>query len=566
MLTKKPTAHQPQRVGTFQVFMLPIGCLKRRPSLTFNYRLPELRGDITGGLVASALIIPAALSFGELSGLGPVAGLYGALAVGAFGALVGNTRGIISGVNPNVSIIMALVVAEYTNSIAEALAAAMLAGLIQIVFGLLRFGRYIAYVPTSLLNGFFTGVGILLITTQIAPAMGVARVGGGFSGAIGALPFTIERGNLDAVLVTGICFAVVILWRGPLKRLAPSQLMLLVAGTLAGIFWLREAPAVGEITVGIPAVQWPDFSVAFLLRAVQPAFMIAMLSSIGILIGSMMVESITGRQQQVNRLLVGHGMGNIAAGLIGGLPGGAANGTLANIYAGGRTVVSNLTVIAVVLLTMTSGLSAVIELMPKAVLACILIATGVSIIDWRMITRLHRTPVGFWLVMALTTLLVLFVDIMTGLIIGFVVGMFVNSRALEEFEVPRLVSVPLLDKEILGEDADLDDPFGARTGLVRFPDRVSVASAREIGRIVGRDVGGHQAVIFDLTQTEYVDDTAAVMLGRLINAAAARGGRDFVIAGMRPGIVDRLKALGFLDRVAPEHLNRSQGETRTWFR
>lgn len=521
---------------------------------SFNYRLPDLRGDITGGLVASALIIPAALSFGELSGLGPVAGLYGALAVGIFGALVGNTRGIISGVNANVSIIMALVVAEYTHSIAEALAAAILAGLIQIVFGFLRFGRYISYVPISLLNGFFMGVGLLLVITQFAPAMGVANVSGGVGGALLSLPFTVSRANVDAVLVTAVCFAVIILWRGPLKRIAPGQLMLLIAGILVGVFWLTDAPVVGQITVGVPDVQWPDFSVEFLLRAIQPAFLIAMLSSMGILIGSILVESVSGRQQQTNRLLVGHGIGNIAAGLIGGLPGGAANGTLANVYSGGRTLVSNLTVVAVVILTLFSGLSAVIALIPKAVLASILIITGISLIDWRLLRRLHRAPVGFSSVMVLTVFLVVFVDAMTGLIIGFAVGMLVNSRSLEAFEVPRLVSVPVLDREILGGDANVEDIFGARTGLVRFPDRVSVASAREIGRIVGHDIGTYQPLIFDFTRTEYVDDTAAVMMGKLINAAAASGTRDFVIAGMRQDIAEKLKSLGFLDRVAPEHL------------
>ena len=528
--------------------------LKRSVPTSFSYRWTDLRGDLAGGLVSSALIIPAALSFGELAGLGPVAGLYGALAVGIFGALVGNTRGLISGVNANVSIIMALVVAEYTNSITEALAAAILAGLIQVVFGLLRFGRYIAYVPVSLLNGFFTGVGILLIVTQIAPAMGVANVSGDVTGAVAALPFTIAHANLDAVLVTAICFAVVILWRGPLKRVAPGQLMLLIVGILAGVLWLREAPVVGQIQAGLPAVRWPEFSMDFLLRAIQPAFMIAMISSLGVLIGAMMVESITDRPQQANRLLVGHGLGNIAAGLVGGLPGGGANGTLANVYSGGRTVVSNLTVVAVVFLTLVSGLSALIELIPKAVLASILIITGVTLIDWRLLRRLHRAPAGFWVVMALTTLLILFSDVLTGLVVGFVVGTFATYRDLEAFEVPKLASVPLLDREILGEDADLDDPFGARTGLVRFPDRVSVASAREIGRTVGRDVGTHQVVIFDLTRTEYVDNTAAMMLGRLINAAIASGRRDFVIAGMSTGVEGKLRSLGFLDRVPPENL------------
>ncbi len=528
--------------------------VRRQFPTSISYRLPDLRGDITGGLVASALAIPASLSLGELSGLGPVAALYGVLAIGIFGALVGNTRGLISGVNTNVSIIMAVVVAEYANSIAEALAIGMLAGVIQMAFGALRLGRYISYLPISLLNGYFTGVGLLLITTQIAPAMGGAKVGGGLPGALQALPSTIAHANLDAVIISVISLSVLFLWRGPLTRLAPSQLMLLIAGTLAGVFWVTGSPAVGPISAGIPVPQWPEFSVDFLLRAVQPAFMIATLSSLGNMTASMLVESISGRQQQANRIIFAHGMGNVAAGLIGGMPGGTGQGTLANSYAGGRTFVSNLTVTAAVALTLLSGLSSLISLIPKAVLACILISNGLRIIDWRLLSRLHRAPTGFWFVMVLTVFMIIFVDVVTGLLIGFVVSMFVNSRDLEAFEVPRMVSVPLLDAQILGPDADLDDPFEARTGLVKFPDRVSVASAREIGRIVGRDVGGYQALIFDLTQTEYVDDTAAVTMGRLINAAAGRGRQHFVIAGMRDQIGEKMRSLGFLDRVAPEHL------------
>ena len=498
--------------------------------------------------------IPASLSLGELSGLGPVAALYGMLTLSLFGALVGNTRGSISGVNTNVAIIMALVVAEYTHSIAEALAVVMLAGLIQMVFGAMRFGRYISYLPISLLNGYYTGIGLILITTQFAPAVGTGKVGGGFSGALQALPFTVSRANLDAVLISMIGLSVVFLWRGPLKRIAPGELMLLIVGTMLGIFWLDGSPVVGPISVGIPKMLWPDFSLEFLLRAVQPAFMIALLSSLGTITASALVEGINGRQQQVNRIVFAHGMGNLASGLVGGMPGGAGQGTLANAFAGGRTFISNLTVSVMVILTLVSGLSALIALIPKAVLASILISNGLSIINWRLLMRLHKAPMGFWLVIALTVFLILIVDVLTGLLIGFVVGMLMNAREVETLEVGNLVSVPLLDKVILGEDANVEDPFGARTGLVRFPDRVSVASAREIGRTVTQDVGTHHVVIFDLTRTEYIDDTAALMLGKLIDAASARGQKDFVIAGMRDRVADKLKSLGVLAKVRAEHM------------
>ena len=512
-----------------------------------SYGWSDLRGDVTGGLAASALAIPTALSFGELSGLGPVAGLYGALVLGVVGALGGNTRGIVSGPSTGTTVIMALVVAQYTHSIGEALVAAILAGLIQTLFGLLRFGRYISYVPSAVINGFLMGVGLLLIITQIAPATGVGNVGGGVFGSLRALPFTIAHANLDAVIITAICLTIAFLWRGRLNRLVPSYLMLVMTGTLVGVFWLTGAPTVGEISVGLPTVRWPEFSGEFVLRIVEPTFMIAMVSSLDVLASAVAVDSITGRRQQANRLLAAHGVGNIAAGLVGGLPGSVSGGTLVNVYAGGKTFVSNLIVAAIALLTLVSGLSLVVEVIPRALLAAILIATGWRLIDWRMFRRFRHLPLSVWSVTGLTVLLILFVDVLTGMVIGFVIGILVSSRHLGAFEVTKLLSVPLLDRVILGYDADAADPFNAKASMVRFPDRISVASARDISRIVERDLEEHPlVVIFDLSLTEYIDDTGAMALDGLINMAAARGGPEIVISGMKAGVAETMDSLGLL--------------------
>ena len=171
-------------------------------------------------------------------------------------------------------------------------------------------------------------------------------------------------------------------------------------------------------------------------------------------------------------------------------------------------------------------------------------------------------PTGFTIVMLLTVFLILFVDLMAGLVIGFIIAAFVNSRDVEAFEVRRLISVPLLDREILGAQSDWADPFEARSGLVRFPERVSVASAREIVRIVGRDVDGQQILVFDLSRTEYIDDTAAVALGRLVDAAIARGTRKFVIAGLHEDVAEKLNALQLLDRVPEENFAANLDEAK----
>ena len=149
-------------------YVKPSAILPRR----INYGLHDLRGDLLGGLTASGVTLPAAMGYGVLSGLGPVAGLYGAVAVGIFGSLLGGTRGFIYGPNTAVTVIMGLVVAEYADSLAEAATIGILAGLILIVFGLLGLGRYATYIPTSLTSGFFAAFGGLDHGQAVHPCLG----------------------------------------------------------------------------------------------------------------------------------------------------------------------------------------------------------------------------------------------------------------------------------------------------------------------------------------------------------------------------------------------------------
>ena len=248
---------------------------------------------------------------------------------------------------------------------------------------------------------------------------------------------------------------------------------------------LREAPTIGDIPIGLPAPQLPDITLEFVLRVVQPAFAMALLSSVSTLIVALQLDAITGTQHKPNREIMAQGVGNIAAGLIGGSPGGVAPGTLANAFSGGRTLVAGVTVSALFLLVLFF-LAPVAERIPFAVLAGILMINGWNIIDWRFITRIHRIPRRFGVVMVLTCGLVLFVDINLAIVVGLVVAALTGARRLESLEVRSLISTPVLDRVIL-DDADSDDdidPYQARTGMVILPDRVTVASAREMSRML----------------------------------------------------------------------------------
>lgn len=514
-----------------------------------SYGLNDLRGDVLGGIAAGGVVLPVAIGYGVLSGLSPVAGLYGAAAVGIFASLFGGTRGLVYG--PNITVTMGVVVAEYADSLAEAATIGILAGLIQIVFGLLGLGRYASYIPASLTSGFFTAFGTLVIVKQSILALGGAPPKGSVINNIMSWPEAVMNVNFDALALTAVCIGLSLLWRGRLLRLSPAPFVVLVVGVLAGMLLFRDAPTVGEIPSGLPALQLSAISLEFFLRALQPAFIMALLGSITTFLLALRVDSITGTQHKPNREMFAQGMGNVAAGLTGGLAGSIAPGSLVNALSGGRSPVAGLTVAGIILATILF-LGPVAERIPFAVLAAILIVTGWTLIDWRFIKRIHRISRSYAIVMLLTCGLVLFVDLATAIVIGLVVAALSGSRRLEGLETAALVSVPLLDRAVL-EDEDWDeeaDPFQARTGLVVFPDRVTVASARELSRILRPDIRGHQFSIFDMSRTVYIDDSAAVIISELTGIVMARRSRTIIIAGMNPDVSDTLHSMGLLDRVS----------------
>ena len=528
------------------------GVLSSAVPCRIDYGWGDLRGDVFGGLTAGGIILSVAIGLGIISGLGAAAGLHGALAVCLFVALFGGTRGMLGGPNITVTVVMAVVVADYADSLAQAATIGILAGLIQIGFSLLRLGRYASFVPASLLSGFLAAIGILVIFKQSIPVLGGAPATGSIIDTVASWPEAIRSVNFEAVALAVICLAVAVLWRGRLRRLAPNFFVALVVGIVAGVLLFPNAPSVGKIPSGLPSLQVSAISLEFFLRALQPAFIMALLGSIATLLLALRLDTITGSQHKPNQEMLAQGMGNIAAGLVGGMPGAMAQGSLLNTLSGGRSPVSGLIVVAMIVATLLF-LGPVVERVPHAVLAAILILVGWNLIDWRLITTIHRMPRTYAVVLLMTCVLVVFVDMFLAFLIGLVMAVLFSYRRQESLEVSELVSVPLLDGAVLDDD-ELDDdadPFQARSGLVVFPDRVTVASARQLSRILRPDIRQQQFSIFDFSRTVFIDDTAGVIISELIGTAMAARSRTIVIAGLHQDVANTLHSMKLLDRVPP---------------
>ena len=530
-----------------------------------NYGMANLKGDLFGGLVSAVMMVPVALGFGALSGLGPVAAFYGAIAVGLFTAAFGGAAPMISGPSALITIFTAVIISSYADSLAEAFTIVMLAGLIQIAFGALRLGRFANWLPFSVVRGVFVGVGGYIFMTQTLWFLGSPiEPGIGLFDIIASWPDAIINLNAHALAVSVITLAVFILWPGKLHRYVPDALVALIVGALAGLLFFTNAPRLGDTPIGLPVIQAPILDTNILLDAIQPALILAFLSSMYNLLTALIVDPMTGRTHRPDRELIGLGAGNIVTGALGGLPGAAsAPCSLLAARAGGRTAVTGM-VCAAVLLTILFGLGGAISYIPHAAFAGILIKVGWDMMDIRFLRRIPKLSADIGLVTLLTALLSLVFDVISAIAVGFIVSGMANAMRFQSQQLNQTVSTPMLDMLIFPDamdDPDFD-PFRARVGLLSLRGSYSIASARDIVRVISPDLADHEIVIFDFAETTGMDDSAAMAVEDLINSIVRDQDKVCIVSGLSENLEQNLSSLGIFDNVREEDFAKDMDEAK----
>ncbi len=528
-----------------------------------NYSLDTLRGDLFGGITSAIVGLPVALAFGVASGMGAAAGLYGAIGVGFFAAVFGGTRSQISGPTAPMTVVMAVIIAEHSGSVADALTVVIMGGLLQILLGTLRFGRFVAYTPHVVISGFMSGIGLIVMLIQALPFIGAPAAPGGAVGTIRALSEALGDVNYSAFAIAFTTLAVGVLWPRRLSSLLPGTLVALVAGTMLSVFWLSDVPVIGSIPSGLPEIDLVPPTAAFLVRAIEPALILALLGSVDSLLTSLIADSLTGTRHNADQELVGQGLGNVVAGLVGGLPGaGATMGTVTNIRAGGATRLSG-ALRSLILLVLLMGLGWVVEPIPHAVLAGILMKVGWDIVDWRILTRVHRLHREHLFILLLTLGLTVFVDLITAVAIGLIVAGMAHARKLENLELDSVVSVPLLDQQFFTREDDTAsmDQFIARVGLVALRGSFTVASSKKLVGVISEDIKDHDVVIFDFSGATYIDDSAAMVVEQLMDVATSVD-TEFIVLSLSGSVEETLSALGIIQRVPEAHIVNTLDEAR----
>ena len=424
--------------------------LDRLAQLRHHYNFQTMFGDVLGGITAAVVGLPVALAFGVSSGLGAAAGIYGAVAVGFFAAVFGGTRSLISGPTGSMTVAMAVIVTTYAQDMAQAFTIVIMAGLIQMLFGFLRIGRFVSYTPYSVIAGFMTGVGIIILSVQILPFMGADPVTGGPVEALRNLPGIIEGFDLSAVGIAGVTLGVAIIWPSRLDKYLPSTLVALFAGIIVTVLWFSNAPTIGNVPTDLPVFKMPALSFDALVRAIEPAMVLALVGSADTLLTALVGDSMTRARHDPNKELFAQGLGAVVTGFIQGLPGsGATPSTIANIRAGGRTVVSGV-IAVVILVVMILVMGDYVARIPNALLAGVLMKVALDTMEWRFVTRLFRIQREHMVVMLLTLGLTVFLDLVTAIAVGMIAAAVTSARQFERLELDSVVSVPILDQSFFG--------------------------------------------------------------------------------------------------------------------
>jgi len=402
--------------------------------------LQHWRGDLAGGFTAAVVALPLALAFGVASGAGAMAGLYGAIVLGFLGALLGGTATQVSGPTGPMTVVMTGLLAVLTrrygieSALPLAFGIAVLAGLLQVLMGLLRLGQTLTFMPYTVISGFMSGIGMIIVILQLPPLLGL-KLSGSIVGLLTALPQALPGTNGLALLVGGLSFAAVMLYPRRWSSVLPAPLVVLVVGTLLSVIALPSdaLPRLGPMASGLPQLAWPRLPLGDLQLVISGAITLALLGSLDTLLTSLVADNLTRTQHDSDRELIGQGIGNIGAALVGGLPGaGATMRTVVNGQAGGRTRLSGITH-AVVLLLICLGAGALASPIPLALLAGILLKVGLDIIDWSFLLRAPRLSLRTTALMWLVLLLTVFWDLITAVLVGmFLANLFSLQRQNEQ--------------------------------------------------------------------------------------------------------------------------------------
>lgn len=508
----------------------------------------NIKGDIFGGITAGIVALPLALAFGiqafggiddpAAPSMGALAGLIGATLLGFFASLFGGTHSQISGPTGPMTVITASLIAGAWTSSNGSFAAVLIAmslagifcGLFQILFGIIRIGKYVRYIPYPVLSGFMSGIGVIIILQQIYPLFGLKSPAGTLNMIIN-FPSALAGGISVLALILGV-IAIAIIYLFPLvTKKVPATLVALIVVTVASLFTgIDEGLTIGNIPSGLPMPFFTKVELeglnwfALIEAALVPGLTLAGLGSIDTLLTSVVADNITKTHHNPNKELIGQGIGNACAGMFCGIAGaGATMRTVVNVKSGGRTQISGM-VHALFLLAILLGLGSLVKYVPLSVLAGILVTVGWGIIDFRGFRDIKKIPKSDAFVLMVVFLMTVFVDLLTAVGIGMVIACVLFMKRMSDLAEGSYVTMDAANEESpWADEGGIPEEIKHRIFIERFHSPIFFGSITGFNKVMSLVPDEAEIVILRMKRVKFMDQSGVYAMETAIKELQERG-------------------------------------------
>ena len=466
----------------------------------------QLKQNLFGGLTAAVVALPLGLAFGVASGLGPTAGIYGAIILGFFASLLGGTPTQISGPTGPMTVVMASAVITLHHDIRLIATTIILAGLFQILFGMFKLGKFVRYIPYPVISGFMSGIGIIIIVLQINPYLGLTSDASVIHTLIN-LPSKLTQINLSAFLLATVTLLIVLFTPQKIAKVIPTPLIALFLLTPLSMLLGLDVKTIGEIPSSLPSMVMPTLDLEHYRTIITLGFTLAILGMLDTLLTSIVADSITHTKHKPNKELIGQGIGNALCGLFGAIPGaGATMRTVINVKSGGTHRLSGI-IHSLTLLLVIIFLAPIASEIPMAVLAGILIKVGIDILDYRFLKIWKESPRSDLSVMLVVFLTTVFIDLITAVGVGILL-----ASLLIVYRITKETQVVLESGTTSNTQYTLDE----NTYLLRIDGAFFFGSSAAFEERAASILDTKRFII-DITHVPFVDLTAIFTLKDLVS-------------------------------------------------
>ena len=555
-----------------QIISFIINNLKEiNPSKNFKSLHTNIRGDVLAGITVAIIALPMALAFGEMSGLGPIAGVWGAIAGGVVGGLFGGCMVGVSGPTAPKAAQISLYIGAgaIISTVPEldksaAFSIIFLSGLILAIISMLKISHFIHYTPYPVVAGFMCGIGVIVIFTQMNAFLGLPPEED-IHAVFKNFGSIVRDFNPQALYVSIPSLLILFLWSPIGKRIEflkkiPSPLIALIAGTSIS-YYMNKVHSIKLFTIRddmkdvsgdifsfyIPNLnQFGDF--------IGPAFALAGLAVLDSLLSCKVADNMTGTRHSSDRETFGQGMANMAAGLIGGVTTATATmRTVANIKFGGKTPLASI-VHGLTLLSILLGLGVLVAIIPKACLAAILFKVGIDIMDYRILPVLRKLPITDLLIF----IIVLFVTVYADLLIAVGIGVaFAFLRYIKDLKLNydhQVIS--LLETDFITEKNNLKEVDKSAIRVLEPRGPLFFASIEHLVKVYS-DTPKHEMLIIDMGRTTMIDLSGVYALEDLIKNVRSKNIKVFV-SNANSKIKQVLERMDFMKHLGRDYYQDSK--------